>query len=127
MTDYKPNYTPEEIQAERDTPNQSGLSARQNVTIEEAAQRRIALSEQWMLAREINGAGDSKETLERLGFTNLTISDGSLFYTATPPEGWSKSTSGYWTEIIDADGKKRAMQFYKGAWYDERAFINFYD
>lgn len=123
---YTPNYPNPEVESE--VPNLSGLSPRQNVTIEEAAQRSVAESEQWMLARKVNGryldTNDSRAGLESLGFT-VEESNDDLFYSVTAPEGWTKTTSGFWTTVLDADGNERISMFFKGAWYDRDSFLNF--
>lgn len=106
--------------------NISGKSAYDNVNIEEQAQRGIATAEKWHMARWENyslggGSGDTRLVLENLGF--VIHEESTLFYTCTAPAGWTKNTAGLWTTIKDADGNERGMQFYKGAWYDECAFL----
>lgn len=118
---YKPNYTDDDIENASESVNLSGRSPKNNLEIEESNQRRIAESEMWMIARE---SDISRQEIEALGF-HLTESRDELFYEAAPPLGWTKTTNGYWATIRDADGIERAQQFYKGAWYDRRAFIRF--
>lgn len=124
---YTPNYPDPEV--ESDKPNVSGMSPRANVEIEEAARRRVAEDPEWSLARKLNSAGgkyvrgDSRAVLEALGFEVLS-EEGNLFYLVRPPEGWTKTTQGYWTSVKDKDGKERMTMFYKGAWYDQDAFLN---
>lgn len=122
---YTPNYPSPEV--ESDVPNLSGKSPRQNVMIEEAAQRAVAESETWLLAKKINDysqpGSTSREALEALGFTILGNAD-DLFYKVQPPDGWTKTTSGFWTTVLDEQGKERILQFFKGAWYDRDAFLN---
>ena len=121
---YNPKYDRDAIQKMSDTVNLSGLSARENVSIEESAQKRVATNPQWLIAREILHSDESAETvLAAMGFTDIK-EHNQLFVTATPPDGWTKSTEGYWTTILDADENERISQFYKGAWYDERAFMS---
>lgn len=104
--------------------NISGRSPKDNLSIEEAAQRRVAESETWLLARKHNmEIGNTKADLEALGFTVLGEAD-DLFYNVQPPEGWTKETSGYWTTVKDATGKERISQFFKGALYDRDAFLS---
>lgn len=67
--------------------------------------------------------GDSRPELETLGFKVIGEAD-DLFYRVQAPEGWDKSTQGYWTTVIDAKGQKRMTQFHKGAFYDRDAFLN---
>lgn len=114
MSDYKPGYTEDEIakMSER---------AQFNVHFEEAAQAKAA--ERWQIARRPNGVGTVLEWLIANGFT-LNGEDNELFWGVNPPEGWTKSTEGFWTSIRDETGRERASQFFKGAWYDTDAFIN---
>lgn len=120
-TKYNPNYPDPNV--EPDVPNISGRSPRENVSIEEAAQRAVAENASWLLAKEQNMNGDSRQALEALGFTVLGEAD-DLFYQVQPPQGWDKSTQGYWTTVTDDAGNERISQFYKGAWYDRRAFLS---
>lgn len=118
---YTPNYQPSDLLKMNPA---SGFA----VSIEEAEQQAIANADKWMLARELNSlfARDDLDTrphLEQLGFTNIQEAD-DLFYQVTPPAGWTKSTSGYWTIIEDETGIERGSQFYKGAFYDRRAHLS---
>ena len=125
-TSYTPKYTDEDIAKMGDAPNISGLSPAANVTIEEHEQRKVATNPKWMIARTTgfpNRGQDSKEALEGLGFTGIQKAD-DLFYEVQAPDGWTKTTQGYWTTINDETGKKRLSQFYKGAWYDRDAFVS---
>ena len=108
----------------------TGYTARQNVSMQEVEQRRVAESPRWSLARKLNSVRgeyvrntDSREELESLGFEVLREAD-DLFYEVQPPQGWDKETQGYWTSVVDAQGTERLSQFYKGAFYDREAFIN---
>jgi hypothetical protein len=127
MPKYKPNYP--DTDKVPDTLTQTGRTSRQCVVIEESAQRAVAESPEWLLARKLNSVrgeysrGDSRKELETLGFDVLGDAD-DLFYKVQPPKGWNKSTQGYWTSVIDVDGKERISQFYKGAFYDRDAFLN---
>lgn len=124
---YTPQYDDEAIDQSSDKPNISGESPRTNLIIEERAQRQVAESEAWLLARNMGShwnPEDSRPALEALGFEVKPHND--LFYEVVPPEGWAKRTEGYHTYVYDADGKQRAHQFYKGAWYDTRASISFW-
>jgi len=50
-----------------------------------------------------------------------------LFFSVKLPKGWSKKCTGHnlWTDLLDDKGRKRACIFYKAAFYDRKAFINF--
>lgn len=124
MTKYKPNYDEDTIRKESQRVNISGRSPQENITIEESAQRRVAENATWLLARKQNTSREnSRASLEAIGFTILREAD-DLFYEVQAPDGWTKETSGYWTTVKDASGKERISQFFKGAWYDRKAFLN---
>ena len=50
-----------------------------------------------------------------------------LFWSVKLPEGWEIRATDHtmWNELIDNKGRKRASFFYKAAFYDRDAFINF--
>jgi hypothetical protein len=123
IVSYKP--VGPDLDSLSEAPNVSGASPRQIAFGEDAAQRAVAENPTWLLARQVNNPerGDSLDSLEQLGFTIRGTHD-NLFYEVTPPEGWTKSTEGYWTTIFDGAGAERMTQFFKGAFYDQRAFLN---
>lgn len=51
---YKPNYDEDAVAGSSQVVNVSGRSPRDNIRIEEAAQRAVATSEDWLLARKTN-------------------------------------------------------------------------
>ncbi len=120
-------YVPHEDKAQADKasdkPNFSGASPRFILQQEAGAQRAVAESEKWLIARKTNPRGDSRQALEKLGFTVKGEHD-DLFYEVEPPAGWTKSTSGYWTTVCDETSVERFNQFFKGAFYDRDAFAN---
>jgi len=67
----------------------------------------------------------SKEIYESWGWTNLKDYD-DLFYTATPPQGWTVTPTSHsmWNQIKDHHGRIRALYFYKAAFYDRDAFLS---
>lgn len=71
-----------------------------------------------------DGQQSVKEKLEAMGFVVLEEHD-NLFYSVQPPTGWTKETQGYWTYVKDENGNERISQFFKGAFYDRDAFLNF--
>ena len=50
-----------------------------------------------------------------------------LFREATLPEGWRVVPTNHsmWSDLLDANGRKRAAIFYKAAFYDRAAHLNF--
>ena len=69
--------------------------------------------------------GDRAEW-EALGFTfGDPDPDDPLFMPATLPEGWKRNPSDHdmWSYVTDQHGRQRVEVFYKGAFYDRRAFM----
>lgn len=73
------------------------------------------------LPAEIHG---DRSVLEAAGvvFGEL-VKDDPLFVNVTLPEGWKKVATDHsmHSDLLDADGKRRAGIFYKAAHYDRRA------
>lgn len=67
-----------------------------------------------------------KQQYERMGI-KIIKQDDNLFYSVELPEGWNtKSTDHHmWNNLFDNKGRRRADFFYKAAFYDRDAFINF--
>ena len=63
---------------------------------------------------------------ERMGIEIVEDYD-DLFWSVKLPEGWEiKATEhSMWNELRDDKGRKRASFFYKAAFYDRDAFVNF--
>lgn len=63
-----------------------------------------------------------REQFEALGFKFLGDHD-DIFLNVKFPKGWRKSPTDHsmWTDIIDAQGRKRGAIFYKAAFYDRSA------
>jgi hypothetical protein len=68
----------------------------------------------------------AEKMLKELGF-KLGKPVDDLFREATLPEGWEKKASDHamWSYIYDEKGRQRLSMFYKGAFYDRDAFLNF--
>lgn len=66
------------------------------------------------------------EQYKKMGIKIIEEYD-DLFWNVELPEGWEiKATDHYmWNELRDSKGRKRATFFYKAAFYDRSAFINF--
>lgn len=64
-------------------------------------------------------------TLQRWGVIKGDSAD-DLFVHCQLPEGWQKRATDHsmWSELIDAEGLKRASIFYKAAFYDRDAFVD---
>lgn len=68
----------------------------------------------------------TKQQYERIGITIIEEYD-DLFWNVTLPEGWEIKATDHsmWNNLFDDKGRKRANFFYKAAFYDRDAFINF--
>lgn len=100
--------------------------ASDNILEETVLQKQVSDSTPWRLSKQIQfKREDSSESLKRLGFAILGESE--LFFEVTPPEGFTKKTEGYWTEVFDENGKLIISQFYKAASWDTEAFLKFFD
>ena len=71
---------------------------------------------------------DLKKTYADLGIEVLEESRGDdLFLDVVLPEGWKVESTDHsmWNRLVDNKGRERATIFYKAAFYDRDAFINF--
>lgn len=68
----------------------------------------------------------TKVQYEKMGIKIIDKYD-DLFWNVQLPDGWEiKATShSMWNDLLDDKGRKRASFFYKAAFYDRDAFINF--
>ena len=68
----------------------------------------------------------TKAQYEKMGIKIIGEYD-DLFWNVTLPDGWEiKATEhSMWNDLYDDKGRKRANFFYKAAFYDRDAFINF--
>lgn len=68
----------------------------------------------------------TKEQYEKMGIEVGRDYD-DLFWSVSLPEGWEIKATDHtmWNELMDNKGRKRASFFYKAAFYDRDAFINF--
>lgn len=67
-----------------------------------------------------------KVQYESMGIQIIDEHD-DLFWNVKLPEGWEIRATDHsmWNELFDNKGRKRASFFYKAAFYDRDAFINF--
>jgi hypothetical protein len=68
----------------------------------------------------------TKAQYEKMGIKIIDEYD-DLFWNVQLPDGWEikATTHTMWNDLIDDKGRKRATFFYKAAFYDRDAFINF--
>lgn len=95
---------------------------------EAQGQRQLVHSDQ--LPSKNNGyrKTSAKEQYEQMGIKVVGVTEGDpLFLDVELPEGWKKKSTGHsmWNELLDDKGRVRATFFYKAAFYDRDAFVNF--
>jgi hypothetical protein len=75
---------------------------------------------------DLNNFEYTREQYEKMGVKIINEYD-DLFCNVELPEGWEIKATDHtmWNELIDNKGRKRATFFYKAAYYDRDAFINF--
>lgn len=68
----------------------------------------------------------TRQQYEKMGITIVKEYD-DLFWNVILPDGWEIKATDHsmWNELYDNKGRKRANFFYKAAFYDRDAFINF--
>lgn len=76
--------------------------------------------------RTQNNIEYTKQQYEKMGIIIVDEYD-DLFWNVKLPDGWEiKATEhSMWNDLFDNKGRKRANFFYKAAFYDRDAFINF--
>lgn len=73
----------------------------------------MSTENRWLMARFFKSGQDTAEELRKSGFTDIEGHD-ELFYTATPPPGWSRRGSGgLWTTFKDSTPIPRFQQYEK--------------
>lgn len=95
---------------------------------ESRGQQEIVGSDQ--LPRKCNSPRNTNaaEQYHKMGIRVFTTSKGDdLFLGVNLPTGWKKEATDHsmWNNLVDDNGRVRAMFFYKAAFYDRDAFINF--
>ena len=68
----------------------------------------------------------TKAQYEKMGIKVIDEYD-DMFWNVQLPDGWKIEATSHplWNDLIDDKGRKRASFFYKAAFYDRDAFINF--
>ena len=68
----------------------------------------------------------TKQQYEKMGIV-ITEECDDLFWNVELPDGWKIEATDHsmWNNLFDDKGRKRANFFYKAAFYDRDAFINF--
>ena len=104
--------------------NASGFSPKELIRREDDCQRGVADNKEWCISKKTKYGKDSKKELRRVGLRVIGTYTIDLFYTVRQPKGWTKSTVGMWTTVLDDKGNLILTQFYKGSLYDQRAFVD---
>jgi hypothetical protein len=68
-----------------------------------------------------------RKVLEAAGVKFIgPVEDDPLFQYVELPEGWKKEPTDHsmWSRLVDDKGRKRAMIFYKAAFYDRKAHLH---
>lgn len=97
-------------------------------TQEALGQRELIVSEQLPIKVNFPYGANAKELYESMGIEVVGPTErDDQFYDVKLPAGWKKVGTGHamWTDLVDDKGVKRASIFYKAAFYDREAFINF--
>lgn len=68
----------------------------------------------------------TKQLYNKMGIVIIDEYD-NLFWNVELPKGWEIKATDHsmWNDVFDDKGRKRAIFFYKAAFYDRDAFINF--
>lgn len=105
-----------------------GMNPRAIENQEAEGQKELVNSEQ--LPAKLNGYRNESpiEQYKKMGIEVIGQSEGDeLFLDVKLPDGWKKEATDHsmWNKLVDDKGRQRAMFFYKAAFYDRDAFINF--
>jgi len=96
---------------------------------ETAGQRELVNSSQLPIKVNSPYGIDIREKYQSMGILILDRKkdDDALFYDVILPKDWKLTATDHsmWSNLIDDEGKIRANIFYKAAFYDRDAFINF--
>lgn len=90
---------------------------------EQSNQEFVAARRPWLVAKTDQTGKDVGDLLKKLGFKVKVATTTPYFYEVNEPQGWTKMTNNYWTEIKDESGNVVLNQFYKGAYHNERAHV----
>lgn len=73
-----------------------------------------------------NNIAYTRQQYEKMGIVIAEEYD-DLFWNVVLPDGWKMEATDHstWSNLLDNKGRKRANFFYKAAFYDRDAFINF--
>jgi hypothetical protein len=114
-------------------PNPEWLFGRNPNAIEaQEAQGQKELAKSSQLPVKVNSprGANATEQYQALGIKVVGKSKwDDVFLDVELPEGWAIKPTDHsmWSKLVDAEGNERASIFYKAAFYDRDAFINFAD
>jgi len=84
------------------------------------------LVESTALPADMKRPPETREALVQAGVVfGEPYKDDSVFLRATVPAGWKKVPSSHsmWSDLVDAEGRKRAAIFYKASFHDRSAHM----
>ena len=97
---------------------------------EAQGQKELTMSSQLPVKVNSPRGTNAEEKYQSLGIKVVGKSKGdAIFLDVELPEGWAIKPTDHsmWSKLVDAEGNERASIFYKAAFYDRDAFINFAD
>jgi hypothetical protein len=82
---------------------------------------------QAMLPKDMGYKPPTREAITAATGIQFGVDADDLFVNVTLPPGWKLQATDHsmWSDLLDADGVKRAGIFYKAAFYDRNASITF--
>ena len=91
-------------------------------------QGQLVLAENEMLPIEGTSKPEERAAFERLGFVfgDVEPEQRPIFVACKFPKGWKKVPTEHsmWSQLVDDQGRERAMIFYKAAFYDRNAHMS---
>lgn len=105
-----------------------GMNPRAIENQEAEGQRELVESQQLPRICNHPRGVNAAEQYHKMGIKVFTSSKGDdLFVGVKLPDGWRKEATDHsmWNNLIDDKGNVRAMFFYKAAFYDRDAFVDF--
>ncbi len=103
-----------------------------NIPAQESRGQRELVNSCQMPAKNNSYGSNKRSVTDQYKLMGIKVSEtqdknDDLFLEVELPEGWKKEATDHsmWSNLLDHKGRRRASIFYKGAFYDRDAFINF--
>lgn len=118
------------VNTEKDPRPEWLMGGNPNAIEAQEAQGQKELINSLQLPRKCNSPRgiNATEQYHKMGIQVFTSSKGDdLFMGVKLPDGWKKEATDHsmWNNLLDDKGRVRATFFYKAAFYDRDAFVNF--